>query len=77
MITYDQIKDAPHIVVIETEVGIRFVEFEGENARDDAADFVMMHISHDFSGRIITAVRYRQTGNLDYAKQNKVLAFRK
>jgi hypothetical protein len=69
MISSDDIRDMAQVVVIESDAGIRLVEFEGKGAFDRARAFVSGMIGGDFDGRIISAVRYRTTGNYDYAKR--------
>ncbi|MEM0964824.1 MAG: hypothetical protein AAGJ81_01565 [Verrucomicrobiota bacterium] len=63
-ISTDDVKDLPHIVIVENEGELKLFEYERgqmEQAHKQAQDYAMRN-----GGRAIVAVRVRQCGDFKY-----------
>lgn len=69
-LTIDDLAEVPHVVIVETETGIRIIEFERgqmEYAHQTAQDIALQR---GFVGRVIVAARVRVMQPYEYAKRH-------
>lgn len=56
-LTFDDVKDLVHIVILKNETTLRVIEYTGPNAQEQA----FAHSFSGFDGCVTVAVRIRQT----------------
>lgn len=70
--TTDDLKDIPHIVIVESAAGIRVAEFERDAKPSPmmaAHDYAQSIAAGDFHGRVIVAARVRTLQPFAYLKE--------
>lgn len=72
--TTDDLKDIPHVVIVETTGEIRIAEFEREAKPSPmmaAHDYAQSIACGDFHGRVIVTARVRTLQPLAYVKETE------
>jgi len=70
--TTDDLKDIPHVVIVESAAGIRIAEFERDtqpNPMLAAHDYAQSIAAGDFHGRVIVAAHARTLQPFAYVKE--------
>lgn len=68
MISTDDLKGLPHMVILKSETELKIVEFTGDDAMEKAHEQAQQFVIKDWPGCITVAVRIRQLCSPRYAR---------